>query len=229
MNSQLPLAFRFPPDQRFDSYLGAAAAIAALRALAGGAAGLPHLLVGPAGSGKTHLLLAACAEAQAQGRRALYLPLASLRGRLAQALEGLAADLVCLDELDAVAGAREDEVALFHAHNRLRAEGGNLLYAARGNPQALGLVLPDLGSRLGQCTRLHLDLLDDEGRRALLRQRASRRGLVLDEPVLDYLLRRVGRDPAGLARLFERLDRESLAAQRRITIPFLRGLLGSDG
>lgn len=226
MNAQIPLAFRFPPDQRLETFVGDTAVQVALNAVAQEAAG-PHFVVGPAGSGKTHLLLAACAAAQAHGRQARYLPLASLAGNVAPALDGLSADLVCFDGLEAIAGQRDDEVALFHAHNRLRAEGCNLVYAARANPQALGLVLPDLQSRLGQCTRIVLELLDDAGRRAVLQQRAARRGLSLDDAVVDYLLRRVGRDLAGLTALFERLDRESLAAQRRITIPFLRQLLGS--
>jgi len=89
----------------------------------------------------------------------------------------------------------------------------------------LPFVLPDLVSRLEQCTRLALEPLDEAGRREVLRQRAARRGLELDETVLDYLFRRVGRDLSTLTALLDRLDRESLAAQRRITVPFLRGVL----
>jgi DnaA family protein len=90
------------------------------------------------------------------------------------------------------------------------------------------LSLPDLRSRLGQCTRITLLPLDDEGRREVLRERAQRRGLVLDDPALDWLLRRVDRDIASLTALLDRLDRASLAAQRRITVPFLRQTLGVD-
>ena len=230
MSTQLPLALRFPPDQRFDAFVGAPeGALALLAAVARGERADWLLLSGPAGAGKSHLLMAACAEAHAAGRRAAYLPLASARGRCEDALAALeGADLVCLDGLEHVAGLREDEVALFHFHNRARTSGAAVLYAADAAPEALGLALPDLRSRLGQCTRLPLQPLDDDGRRAVLRARARRRGLALDEAVLDYLLRRVGRDLAGLTRLLERLDRESLAAQRRLTVPFLRGVLGDD-
>ena len=89
-------------------------------------------------------------------------------------------------------------------------------------------VLPDLVSRLEQCTRLAVEPLDEAGRRNVLRQRAARRGLELDDAVLDYLFRRVGRDLGTLTALLDRLDRASLAAQRRITIPFLRGVLESE-
>ena len=63
----------------------------------------------------------------------------------------------------------------------------------------------------------------------MLRARASRRGLELDEAVLDYLFRRVGRDLGSLTSLLDRLDRESMAAQRRLTVPFLKSVIERDG
>lgn len=232
--AQLPLALRFPADQRLDTLVAAPeGACAAVRALARGemagvAGSVPSALSalylsGPAGTGKTHLLLAACAEAEAAGRRPAYLPLATAAGRLDEALSTLEhSDLIALDGLEAVAGRREDEVALFHAHNRARDAGRGLLYAARGAPDALALALPDLRSRLGQCVRFALDPLDDAGRGEVLRLRARRRGLQMDAAAVDWLLRRADRDLAGLTALLERLDRAALAAQRRITVPFLR-------
>jgi len=146
-----------------------------------------------------------------------------MAGRLEQALvDAELSGLVCLDGVEAVAGRRDDEVALFHFHNRARAAGARVIYAASAMPTALPLVVPDLVSRLEQCTRLALAPLDEAGRRDVLVRRANRRGLELDEAVLDYLFRRVGRDLGTLTALLDRLDRESLAAQRRITVPFLR-------
>ncbi|HYM86210.1 MAG TPA: DnaA regulatory inactivator Hda, partial [Pseudoxanthomonas sp.] len=51
---------------------------------------------------------------------------------------------------------------------------------------------------------------------------AQRRGLVLEEAAIDWMLARTERDLVSLIALLDRLDRESLAAQRRITVPFLR-------
>ena len=235
MSTQLPLALRYPPDQRFDTYVAApGGALEQLRALATQPGGdwaylRGAYLSGPSGVGKTHLLLATCAACDAAGRRAAYVPLATAAGRLREALEALEGnDLLALDGLDTIAGHRDDEVALFDAHNRARAAGITLVYAARAGPDALTLVLPDLRSRLSQCTRIILAPLDDEGRGEVLRQRAQRRGLVLEEAALEWLLKRVDRDLAGLTGLLDRLDRASLAAQRRITVPFLRQTLGVD-
>src|SRR5690606_21833738 len=168
---QLPLALRFPPDQRFETFVAApAGALAQLRALAEGAAADWLYLSGPAATGKTHLALAACAHAQALGRRVAYLPLASAAGRLEEALAALDGyDLVALDGLEAAAGRRGDEQALFDFHNRARAAGTGVLYVARAPAAELALSLPDLRSRLAQCVRVGLQVLDDGGRREVLR------------------------------------------------------------
>ena len=229
-HGQLALELRMPPDQRFDTFVAAPpAALALLHATARGEANESVYLEGTHGTGKSHLLRATCAAADAQGRQVAFLPLASLRGRLRDALELVAGrDLVAIDGLEAIAGERDDEIALFDLHNHARDEGKALLYAADAAPAALGFVLPDLVSRLAQCHRIALSPLDDDGRREVLRLRARHRGVAFDEAAIDWLLRRAGRDLAGLTALLDRLDRASLAAQRRITVPFLREVLGAS-
>ncbi len=228
---QLPLALRYPPDQRLESYVAAPAGlIAQLQAVAEGGLADWVYLAGPAGSGKTHLALSLCAAAEQAGRAPAYLPLQAAAGRLRDAVEAFEGrDLVALDGLEAIAGRREDEVALFDFHNRARAAGITLVYTARAMPDGLALGLPDLRSRLAQCVRIALPTLDDAGRAAVLRDRAQRRGLALDEAAIDWLLAHSDRELAGLVALLERLDRESLAAQRRITVPFLRRVLEDAG
>jgi DnaA family protein len=235
VNAQLPLALRYPPDQRLETFVAApgtllAGAVAQVAMLADGRDASGKLyLAGPAGSGKTHLLLAACAQADASGRKAAYLPLASAAGRLREALEALDGyDLLALDGLEAAMGNDADELALFALHNRAHDAGSAVLYAARSMPAALDARLPDLQSRLAQCTCVVLDPLDDAGRREVLRLRAERRGLQVDAAAFDWLLRRVGRDLSTLTTLLDRLDRASLAAQRRVTVPFLREVLGRE-
>ena len=229
LGPQLPLALRAPPDQRLERYLHAPVGLMAqLQSLASGTAVDALYLQGVRATGKTHLLVGCCTLATESGRQASYLGLSSLRGRLRAAREGLDADLVALDDVDAIAGNRDDEVALFDLHTRLRDAGRSVLYAAPGSPDALPMLLPDLRSRLAQCTRWTLPVLDDDGRADLLRQRAAARGLDFDDAALDWMLRRCSRDLGSLTGVFERLDRASLVAQRRLTVPFLRQVLGAD-
>ena len=227
-HGQLALQLRMPPDQRFETFVAAPpAALAQLRALARGESRESVYVEGAHGTGKSHLLRATCAEADAQGRGVAYLPLASLRGRMREAMELVAGrDLVAIDGLEAIAGERDDEVALFDLHNHARADGIGLLYAAGAAPAALGFVLPDLVSRLAQCHRITLSPLDDDGRREVLRLRARHRGVAFDDAAIDWMLTRCSRDLSDLSAIFERLDRASLAAQRRLTVPFLRDVLG---
>ena len=227
---QMPLALRWPSRQRFAWFRtapGNAAALDAMRRLAQAPAAPWVLLTGPAGSGKTHLLLAACQHVQAAGRRARYASAARLAGQ-PDALRALAGgDLLALDDLDALAGQRADEHALFDLYNQLRADGVALALAARLAPAALPLALPDLRSRLGACVQAPLQPLDEDARRALVREWAAERGLELEPAVLDWLFARAARDLASLHTLFERMDHAALARQQRVTIPLLRTLLSA--
>lgn len=227
MTAQLPLSLRWPRRQRFEHfYPGAnAAAMAAVQVLSQqpGAAWL--YLSGGTGSGKSHLLLAACQAAQESGRTVQYLPLKTLRERSA-AIRGVAGSaFIALDNLDAVAGDRDAEHALFDLYNRARAEATALIFAAEAVPSQLPLTLPDLRSRLGACTQFALKPLEDVERREVLKNQAALRGIELDDTVLDWLFARYVRDLGALLDLLDRLDQASLAAQRRVTVPFLRAFL----
>lgn len=228
---QLPLGWRWPAQQRFDSFhVGANGVATAVVRRAAETEGAPWVfLSGAAGSGKTHLLIAACNAAEAAQRRAQYVPLRLLGGDRAATVRGLGGCAVlALDDVDALAGDRAAEHALFDLYNRCRAEGLSLLFAAAAPPAQGGFGLPDLVSRLSMCTQAPLKPLDDAERRAVLRARAEARGLVLDEAVLDFLFSRHARDLGSLTALLERIDRASLAAKRRVTVPFLRALLGAE-
>ncbi|MBS0225614.1 MAG: DnaA regulatory inactivator Hda [Proteobacteria bacterium] len=220
---QLPLALATRADRRFDNFVGAAAQV-----LADGV-GEGHrawLLTGPAGVGKTHLLMAAHA---ASGGESAYLALPQVAGSLADVAPMFERHrLLALDGLEAIVGNRDDELALFDLHNRVLDHGGRLLYAARSTPEQLSFALPDLRSRLAQATRLPLPALDEAQRLELLQSRAAQRGLVLDDASAEWLMRRCDRDLGSLMDVLDQLDRASLAAQRRLTLPFLREVLGGS-
>ncbi|SFN23772.1 DnaA regulatory inactivator Hda [Dokdonella immobilis] len=228
MSEQLPLALRWPAHQRFETFLAGANAdgIDILRHAARGDGIDRVYLCGARGSGKTHLLVAACAEALAGQRSAQYLDLARVARPVADTIRRFGgSELLAIDNVDAIVGARDAEHALFDLYNRCLAEGSTLLFAGSDAPAALGLGLADLVSRLGACTQWLLRPLDEASRRRALQVRAADRGIELDENVLDWLFARQARDLGTLVPLLDRIDRATLAAQRRVTIPFLRQLL----
>jgi DnaA family protein len=180
---------------------------------------------GEAGSGKTHLLEAACHAAATAHGRPMYVSLrarAELAPTLLDDVEQYA--LVCLDDVDAVAGDSAWERALFALYERLRAAGGMLMVAARANPASLGFALRDLATRLAAGLVYQLQPLTDEDKIAALQRRADRRGFDLGADVAKYLLARYPRDTHSLFALLDRLDVATLEAQRRLTVPFLRSL-----
>lgn len=229
MTRQFPLDLRWPPHQRLDAFHPGVNA-SALREVEALVAAPRHpwvFLQGATGTGKSHLLIGACRAAVESGRGARYLSLASLPEPRAEAMAAIDADgLVAVDDVQALAGDRDGERALFDLFNRAAAASAAMLFAAKASPAELGLRLPDLVSRLSSCTQCPLHALDDAGRRAMLRLLARRMGLRLDDDVLDWWFARQPRDPASLVALLRRVDRAALAAQRRVTIPFLRELLG---
>lgn len=230
MTRQFPLDLRWPPHQHLDAFYpgGNEAALCEIAAFAVEAPRAWVFLHGATGTGKSHLLIGACRAADESGRDARYLSLAQLPEPRADAIGGIDAEgLVAVDDVGAVTGDRDAELALFDLFNRAKAASAQMLFAATAPPPGLGIGLPDLVSRLSSCTQCALHPLDDAGRRAMLRLLAARMGLRLDDEVLDWWFARQPRDSASLVALLRRIDRAALAAQRRVTIPFLRELLAT--
>ena len=170
---------------------------------------------------------AACLRVEERGGRALYLPLAELSEYDPNVLDDVeACDLLCLDDIQAVVGQARWEEALFHAFNRLRDAGKQLLIAADAAPRELSIKLPDLQSRLSLALVFQLHELSDDDKLRALQLRASRRGLQLPDDVGRFILSRSERSMTVLFDTLEQLDRASLQAQRKLTIPFLKEALG---
>lgn len=231
MQAQLPLGIGLPDSAVFATYHPGtnAAAVASVAASAVGDGDRVIYLHGVRGTGKTHLLQAACAVATARGKRAALLPLAEVAQLSPGVIEGWDQfDLVCVDDLHRVAGNREWEFALFELYNALQAAGVHWIGAGADVPAALGLTLPDLASRLAAGPVFGLAELNDDGRIAALALRAAQRGVELPEEVARYLLNHLPRDMATLHDALVRLDKASLVHKRRITLPLAREVL-SEG
>jgi DnaA family protein len=220
---QLPLGVQLADTARFDGFV-AGPNREAFELLAGGAPPRLLWLWGRAGTGKTHLLQASCAAVGRAGAAAAYLDLETTG--TPELLEGFEAlDLVCLDSLERVADAAAWNAAIFRLHTLMQDGAGRLYVASTGPPAALRFRLPDLRSRLLAAPVLQLHELAEEDRIAVLEQRAGRLGLVLPRESAAYLVHRMPRDMHSLCGALDRLDVAALAAQRRLTVPFLKQVL----
>jgi DnaA family protein len=218
---QAPLPFGFAPLRQFGNFIPGAngAAVEALMRLAAPSPAV--YLWGPAGSGKTHLLEAAAAAAQAEGGRVgafgpgVALPWTADERRT----------LVVLDDCHAFDAARQH--AAFVLFVEAEASGVAIVAAGRVPPVDLPLR-DDLRSRLGWGLVCALEPLAEADARAAVRREAERRGIALADEVLDYLLVRLARDLTHLMALLDRLDAYALAAQRAVTVPLVRRMLEVD-
>jgi DnaA family protein len=218
---QLALGIRLRAEALFESFWPGenAEAVAALKA----SAAAPLWLWGAPGTGKTHLLQAVCAAA---GEPAAYFPLDRSLALPPEALAGYErTPLLCVDDVDAVAGDLAWERALFRLFNEAADLGSRLIFAAAAAPRQSPWLLDDWRSRAAACIVYQLRELDDGGRIAALQLRAAQRGLQLPHETAEYLLKRMPRDLHSLFEVLDQLDEASLVAQRRLTIPFIRDAL----
>ena len=214
---QLPLGVRLRAGAVYESFAVGqnSEALTALRS----ASAVPLWLWGSRGSGKTHLLQAACAAA---GAAAAYFPV-GVGALPPEALTGFErTPMLCVDDVDKVAGDAAWERALFRLFNDAAELQTRLIFAAAVAPRQSAWVLEDWRSRAAACVVYQLHELDDEGRIAALHLRAGQRGLQLPQETAEYLLKRMPRDLPSLFEVLDALDEASMVEQRRLTIPFIR-------
>lgn len=226
---QLPLRVKLRDEATFDNFHGERNRLAVdrLRNCISAAEVPALILCGDHGVGKTHLLNAACLDLELRGHDSLCLSLAEAAKLSAQALEGLERfDLVALDDLDELPPELDWEEALLHLFNRLQDDARQLIIAAREPPARRRWILPDLGSRLQALPVVQLLPPRDEDRLALLQARAARRGLELTPEVASFILRRAPRGTGSLLAILDNLDDASLQSRRRLTIPFVKSIMG---
>ncbi len=231
MNEQLPLALQLRASARFSSYVPGpnAELLRQLQDIAAGGGEAFLLCWGASGCGKTHLLQACCHASTEHGRSVSYISLADNEHLPPALLEGWEQfDLVCLDDIDRIAGRRDWEETVFHLYNRVRDRGGRLVLSASCAPAQMDLALPDLASRLGWGVVYPIHLLDDDDRHRAMQLRARLMGCDLPDDTARYLLRRLPRDLPALFDTLDRLDEASLAARRKLTVPFVKSVLEDE-
>ena len=226
---QLPLGLALRESARFECFFGGqnSEIVAALQQAASGAGESLVYVAGARGMGKTHLLQAACRRATAAGRSSTYLPLDARAELATDVLAGLEQmDLVCLDDIHAIAGDAPWEGGVFDLFNRVRAAGSTLLVAGQQRPDRAGFALPDLASRLAWGVTFLLKPLADTEVLDALTWRARSRGLDLPAGTARFLIKRMPRDLPSAFALLDRLDEASMVEQRRLTVPFVKSVLG---
>lgn len=186
-------------------------------------------------SGKSHLLKAVSNHYLLNQQTSSYIPLEKSQYFSPMVLDNAEQlDVICLDDIQIVAGNEEWELAIFNLFNLIREQQslfGNghktlLLISADCPPHQLQINLPDLSSRLTWGEVYQLNDLSDDQKRIILQRNAYQKGMELSDEVANFLLKRLDRDLQTLSTELDRLDRASLQAQRKLTVPFVKEILG---
>jgi chromosomal replication initiation ATPase DnaA len=177
------------------------------------------LLVGPEGSGKSHLAAIWAEQSGARGISAHALTATAVPG-------ALATGALVLEDLKS---SDVDERALFHLLNLAREDGAFVLITARTAPAAFQIELRDLRSRLRALPTVSLLPPDDHLFRALIVKFCADRQLAIDETVVGYLTNRIERSYAAVRRVVELLDAEALRLGRPVTRALAAEVLRASG
>lgn len=174
-------------------------------------------LIGPAGSGKTHLVhvWSAISGAQIVAATDLRKP----------GIAALATGPIAVEDVHLISDQRETQEALFHLHNLTLAEGHSLLVTGVAEPKHWGLTLPDLASRMEGTTTTSLAQPDDALLTVLLAKLFADRQLIPSADTIPYLIKHMNRSFSAAQKLVEKIDRESLAQKKPITRNFVAQLL----
>ncbi len=173
------------------------------------------ILVGPPGSGKTHLAEVFRARTNAATARAAKLDMESLPALVEH-------DAVIVED---IAEKDMEERALFHLLNLVRQEKRSILLTSAAEPSKLDLKLPDLRSRLNALPAVAILPPDDQLLRAVLVKNFADRQLSVSEPILTYMLQRMPRSMEAARAIVEEIDAVALAERAELTRPFVARIL----
>jgi DnaA family protein len=231
--SQLTLSVQLPDDETFESFKSQSNQMVVQQ--------LTHFLdqitksnkqvhsmylFGLSGVGKSHLLHASCAYADTLGITSLCLSFSELTQLSVDVLDGLEnIDLVCLDDIQLIAGNKKWQQGVFDLYNRMVEQNKCLIITGDQSVTNLNISLPDLVSRLSWGLTEQVKPLSDEEKSFSLQYRAQQRGLYISDEVASFLINRLSRDMTSLIAALEQLDQASIRDQRRITIPFIKDVL----
>ena len=176
------------------------------------------LVSGERGCGKTHLLHVAANHLNAQ-----MLSHQSIKdiieGDIAQG------DVFIIDDADAMIGDKAAEETLFHLYNKCMLAGANMIVALNDVPATEHFCFKDLHSRLMGASMVRIDAPDDMLMQGILMKLFSDRQLMVDPAVINYIATRAERSIATLKDIVEKIDAQAIAEKRKITVPFVKGLL----
>ena len=181
---------------------------------------------GPHGTGKTHLLQAACKQASEINYQVAYIPLKHHKEFDPEILNGLGQlDLICIDDVEFISDNLEWQQRLTLVYNEIRDNSNSIIFSSTFSPRSISIELDDLRSRLSWGQVFKIKPPDDQLKIQILKKKATERSFELSNNVAEFLIHRSDRDLNSLIIILDKIDRLSLAKKRKVTIPLVKELI----
>ena len=182
---------------------------------------------GQNGVGKTHLLQATCKQLSEMDCRVTYIPLKQYKDFSVDMLNDLGKlDLICLDDLELIINNIDWQKRITLLFNEIRDNQNSIIISSKISPKHIKIDLKDLKSRLVWGHVFKIKPANDELKIKILKKEAIERSFKPNDDVAEFLIRRSDRDLNSLIEVLNEIDRLSLSAKRKITIPFIKELVG---
>ena len=176
--------------------------------------------------GKTYLLQALCNYYADKNKTSLFIPLAEVSSfdtSIFDSIENM--DIICIDDVDAIKGIHEWEVALFNLINNSLISGCRLVFGSSQNPTSINFSLSDLDSRIRKINSTEVLPINNANIQEAVKKISQLRSIRLGEKELNYLITYTERSMDNLIDILNKLDDLSIEQKRKITIPLIKEII----
>ena len=180
-------------------------------------------------TGKTFLLQSLCNYYFKEGKTSLFIPLKEvmdLGSQITESLESL--DLICIDDVDLIAGDDSWEIAIFNLINECLLSNCRLVFCSSSNPSNINFELKDLMSRIKKINHIELSPVKASNLTNAIKFIVNARSINLGEREINYLITYSERSIANLVNIIKKLDDLSMELKRKISIPLIKEVIQAE-
>jgi len=180
-------------------------------------------------TGKTYLLQSLCNYYFNKGRTSLFIPLKEVKdlgSQITESLENL--DLICIDDVDLIAGDNLWEKAIFNLINDCLLTDCRLVFCSSFNPSNINLELKDLMSRIKKINHIEIFPVQSNNLTNAIKFIANSRSINLGEREINYLITYSERSIANLVNIIKKLDDLSMELKRKINVPLIKEVIQAE-